>query len=83
MRAKKLETQDEALLNGCLLADFNLLCADAAITAGDVRSYLGVKYGTAPIRLVLSQALAAPELEKRREEMGISFDRSGIETFNF
>ena len=79
--ARKMGKSDVNLLNNFLLADFNLLCGDPAVTANQVRSYLQSEYAVNPQRLTqligvttISQALTAPELAATRLAMGLRSD---------
>ena len=79
--AKKMEEVDSELLDNFLLADYNLLGMDTKVTAGQIKSFLRVKYSAPPQRLTQllgaenpSQALSQPDIQKRREELRIRLD---------
>ena len=79
--AKRMEEEDRILLDNFILADYNLLCLDPKVTAGHVKSFLRIKYGMGPQRLVqllqtenLHQAVTDPANESKRQELGIQLD---------
>ena len=76
-----MERGEKGPLDSFMLADYNLLCADPAVTAGQVRSYLRPKYAQSPHQWTtlleveaISQALTAPFIADKRASPRFQLD---------
>ena len=79
--AKRMEDEDKSLMDQFLLADYNVLCVDPYVTAGHIKSFLRIKYGTGPHRLTqllktetLHQAVNKKENQEMRKKLGFQLD---------